>query len=703
MNSRQERENMNDERNREPLMERTMSRRTMLSAIGMAGTALAAEHLLKGPFIRTAMGQGAPPPAVTDSVYGQGDKLKPPLLMGMGYLAAITLTELRRLEEPREDVNYFVTDPGQEGHFAYDPADVSTPDNSGTIITSAAGGRFKRLYDGIVNVTWFGAKGDGATDDTESVRSALEAAKGKALFFPPGVFRLTDTLVIPRNTFVHGSGCSSWFAFGQRRNELPDSILDMENGTVLMFTGNGSRTYSSNRSDFQDFTCAVKLEADADGTQLSDLKILSHFKIRDALGNITTQLTDEHALFDVGLWVDNATHVKLDQVSVVGYWQKAGVFLDASGRLSTTAEYGSIEYATIKDCLFQGKIGLAVLGGDEGYPPGAGGFSPPVDDARTEGQFGLSHLLVSDSFFSGTDHHSNGFASGWESRIEPDSTPIKIDGFIGSGVPYRINHPRFVNCSIQTREHASIVLDRVIRPTFINCRAESGPIRASQYTVLPRLINCEFPYNRSKTEFQEIEHCQGALILPGMRRLGHIHLREYQFQVELRNNNGIIEHRLTKMGAIQPSAARSIDIEALFRYAIEEAAWDYRSWTAVPLPTGSDDFSKGVFLGEKAFQNKYALFTAAAIDNHPDYQEAEAAIVLNRTPDPALWVRPAAYASQNVPYRMKNYSNVLKLELRSGDGPAASLLTGLPRENGGSSSLTITVRGKFYEQAYGLA
>ena len=158
------------------------------------------------------------------------------------------------------------------------------------------------------------------SDDTEAVRSALEATRGKSLFSRRG-FRLTDT----RNTFVRGSGASSWYAFGQRRNEVPDSILDMENGTVLMFTGNGSRTYSSNRNDFRDFTCAVELDADADGTQLSDLKILSHFKIRDALGNITTQHTDEHAMFDVGLWIDNATHVKLDRVSVVGYWRKRGV------------------------------------------------------------------------------------------------------------------------------------------------------------------------------------------------------------------------------------------------------------------------------------------------------------------------------------------------------------------------------------------
>ena len=96
---------------------------------------IGAEHFLKGPLARTAFGQGAP--AVTDAVYGDDDKIKPPLLMNMSYIIAVTLAELRGMEEPREDLIYFVTDPGQEGHFIYDPADNTSPDNTGTIVASA--------------------------------------------------------------------------------------------------------------------------------------------------------------------------------------------------------------------------------------------------------------------------------------------------------------------------------------------------------------------------------------------------------------------------------------------------------------------------------------------------------------------------------------------------------------------------------------
>jgi len=672
-----------------------VSRRKLLAAMGAAGAALTAMGVLTGQSGAAANRAG---PGVHGSVYGGDPEF--PLLADC--VRGVRIEELRTETAPVEGRVYFVTDPGQEGPFLYDPADNSAADNTGTVMVSAMGARFKRRYDGNIHVKWFGAKGNGAADDTSAIRAALAAARGKTLYFPPGVFRLTDTITIPRNTFVRGSGSSSWFTFGQRRNVLPDSVLDMENGTVLAFFGNGSQAFSSNRADFQNFTCAVRFESDADGTQLSDLKILSHFRIRDDLGGITTQLTDEHAMYDVGLWIDNAEHVKLNRVSVVGYWQKAGLFLDASGRLAATGEYGSIEYATIKDCLFQGKIGMAVLGGDEGNPPDETGYTPPAGDALTEGQFGLSHLFVSDCFFSGTDHHSNGFASGWQSRIEPDSTPIKIDGFIGSGSPYRINNPRFVNCSIQTRESASIVLDRVIRPTFVNCRAESGPIRASKHTIQPRLIACEFPYNRTNPIYQEIEFCQGAHIEPPFRRLGHVLLMPYEFQIELRNNGGVIEHRVTKPNTIQ-ATAKSKAAEALFRYAIAEAGWNYMQWTPTPVPGSTDDFAKGIYLGEKSFAAKYNLYTSVIIDNAADYQEVEVTVADSRAADANLWARAGTFSAQAVAYRMSSYSTALKIELRSGTGPAANLTANLPNEANGPASLVLRVRGKFYEQTYGMA
>src|SRR6476619_7437695 len=49
-----------------------------------------------------------------------------------------------------------------------------------------------------VSVKEFGAKGDGATDDTVAFQKALETVKSGAIEIPPGRYRITDILEIRR-------------------------------------------------------------------------------------------------------------------------------------------------------------------------------------------------------------------------------------------------------------------------------------------------------------------------------------------------------------------------------------------------------------------------------------------------------------------------------------------------------------------------
>lgn len=156
------------------------SRRALLASIGMAGAGAAATSLL-GPGI--ALGQEH---TVTGSVYGNLSK-------GNGACIAITVAQLRSITtggKPASDL-YFIVDPGQEGHFKYDDTDTTTPDNTGTVLVTMSGRRYKRVIDtDYLNAAWFGAKGDGSTDDTAAIQNAdnTAAALSKRLYFPAGTY-----------------------------------------------------------------------------------------------------------------------------------------------------------------------------------------------------------------------------------------------------------------------------------------------------------------------------------------------------------------------------------------------------------------------------------------------------------------------------------------------------------------------------------
>lgn len=76
------------------------------------------------------------------------------------------------------------------GFFYYDSADITSVDNGGTIIVSSNGKRWKRIYEGAVNVKWFGANGLGATDDTAAFISAQEA--GDHIYVPSGSYGIKN-------------------------------------------------------------------------------------------------------------------------------------------------------------------------------------------------------------------------------------------------------------------------------------------------------------------------------------------------------------------------------------------------------------------------------------------------------------------------------------------------------------------------------
>lgn len=153
----------------------------------------------------------------------------------------------------------------------------------------------------VVNVRDFGAKGDGVTDDTTAIQAALDAAKGKIAFFPPGVYAVSDTLIARTGTKVQGSGnVDIW--------EQNYSI-----GTVIKTIGAGTAQRWTDISDDDASIETPLLVAGGNGVFFEDI----------------TLLTQGESLWSIGLFFPCVKQCGYSHVNVIGF-TNAPIYLDAT-------------------------------------------------------------------------------------------------------------------------------------------------------------------------------------------------------------------------------------------------------------------------------------------------------------------------------------------------------------------------------------
>jgi hypothetical protein len=99
-------------------------------------------------------------------------------------------------------LGYYAPGDGGGGTYVQGPP---APDNGGSVIASPGGTYYLQTYGQPVSVKQFGARGDGATNDTAAINAALTA--GPSIVIPAGTFSTTDPLyVVHDGTHIAGVG-----------------------------------------------------------------------------------------------------------------------------------------------------------------------------------------------------------------------------------------------------------------------------------------------------------------------------------------------------------------------------------------------------------------------------------------------------------------------------------------------------------------
>jgi hypothetical protein len=126
--------------------------------------------------------------------------------MAAGTMIPLLISDLKTLiPSANPNDRYYLTDTGKEGEFYLEatynvPPQTPPPDDGAiTINSNTLSGkvyRYRRtIEDGLIDVRWFGALGDGSTSDNAAIQAAVDTTEGNTIFFgfPGNASYLIDT------------------------------------------------------------------------------------------------------------------------------------------------------------------------------------------------------------------------------------------------------------------------------------------------------------------------------------------------------------------------------------------------------------------------------------------------------------------------------------------------------------------------------
>ena len=157
-----------------------------------------------------------------------------------GVTNSVTGKDLLTVSNSQTVANWGIgTQIGSTGNVHFMQGTLTNPTRPASLLGTAYSGmapnwftrRRPTYYDWpqskVMNVKAYGAKGDGKTDDTKVINSVLStaASKGYLVYFPYGVYVITDTLLVPANSRIIGQVWPSIQATGAKfQNEASPHV-----------------------------------------------------------------------------------------------------------------------------------------------------------------------------------------------------------------------------------------------------------------------------------------------------------------------------------------------------------------------------------------------------------------------------------------------------------------------------------------------
>jgi len=279
-----------------------------------------------------------------------------------------------------------------------------------------------------VSLKDFGAVGDYTTDDTSAFSAFLTYLNSskKSGYIPSGVYRITTSIDLPSGVKLFGDGppgINTWFDTPDKQNLRP-GFKNLISGSVLIFDGTATNTYTTNRTDkFASFTYALSYLHIAP-CLIENIGIVQDMDVYTAANVLTTLANVNAADYDCGLVLRSQLSV-LNNVNIFGYWPNGSFIVNSQQNLENIDS----DYNRAIECLFT----TVSLVGDETGANGLTGF-----------------MGTNCGYYSAADFHTS-------SQGDYTIPSIFVDGYI-TGIPTGgIRGHRF-HGNLRTRTNAAVQL-----------------------------------------------------------------------------------------------------------------------------------------------------------------------------------------------------------------------------------------------------